>query len=208
MKMNLEHNALAQSEQLSALYDGQLSEQQAFELVRVSLQDEGLLQQWSSMSAIGHTLHQGAGQLTWLSEPERIALDPNAASTATSDAHPMHAATASNDGRWQMVAGVCALAAVGSLIWGTLGASGEGTPASASLASRQPSAVVQANASVRVPTGSAAVALGAGESQEATMIRNPRLDELLAAHRQFGAVSALQQPAGSLRSVALPTPRP
>jgi sigma-E factor negative regulatory protein RseA len=44
--------------------------------------------------------------------------------------------------------------------------------------------------------------------QEVTMIRDPRLDELLAAHKQFGGVSALQQPAGSLRSVSLATLRP
>jgi sigma-E factor negative regulatory protein RseA len=32
------------------------------------------------------------------------------------------------------------------------------------------------------------------------MIRDPRLDELLAAHKQFGGASALQQPAGFLRN--------
>jgi sigma-E factor negative regulatory protein RseA len=32
------------------------------------------------------------------------------------------------------------------------------------------------------------------------MIRDPRLDALLAAHRQFGGTSALQMPSGFLRN--------
>jgi sigma-E factor negative regulatory protein RseA len=32
------------------------------------------------------------------------------------------------------------------------------------------------------------------------MMRDPRLDALLAAHKQFGATSALQTPAGFLRN--------
>jgi sigma-E factor negative regulatory protein RseA len=40
------------------------------------------------------------------------------------------------------------------------------------------------------------------------MIRDPRLDELLAAHKQFSGASALQQPAGFLRNATFtPTGR-
>ena len=38
------------------------------------------------------------------------------------------------------------------------------------------------------------------------MIRDPHLDELLAAHRQFGGTSALQAPAGFLRNAAFEGP--
>jgi sigma-E factor negative regulatory protein RseA len=37
-----------------------------------------------------------------------------------------------------------------------------------------------------------------GEST--VMIRDPRLDALLAAHRQFGGASALQMPSGFMRN--------
>jgi sigma-E factor negative regulatory protein RseA len=38
------------------------------------------------------------------------------------------------------------------------------------------------------------------------MIRDPRLDELLAAHRQLGGASALQAPAGFLRNATFEAP--
>lgn len=39
------------------------------------------------------------------------------------------------------------------------------------------------------------------------MIRDPRLDELLAAHRQYGNTTALQMPAGFLRNATFEAPR-
>jgi sigma-E factor negative regulatory protein RseA len=39
------------------------------------------------------------------------------------------------------------------------------------------------------------------------MIRDPRLDELLAAHKQFGGASALQMPAGFLRNATFEAPQ-
>ena len=38
------------------------------------------------------------------------------------------------------------------------------------------------------------------------MIRDPQLDELLAAHRQLGGASALQMPAGFLRNATFEGP--
>jgi sigma-E factor negative regulatory protein RseA len=43
------------------------------------------------------------------------------------------------------------------------------------------------------------VAVAGNEGQQ-VMIRDPRLDELLAAHKQFGSTAALQMPAGFLRN--------
>ena len=40
----------------------------------------------------------------------------------------------------------------------------------------------------------------------AVMIRDPRLDEFLAAHRQLGGVSALQMPAGFVRAATVEAP--
>ena len=43
-------------------------------------------------------------------------------------------------------------------------------------------------------------------SEAGVMIRDPRLDELLAAHRQFGGASALQMPAGFVRNATFEGP--
>jgi len=42
--------------------------------------------------------------------------------------------------------------------------------------------------------------LVASQQDAAVMLRDPRLDALLAAHRQHGGVTALQMPAGFLRN--------
>jgi sigma-E factor negative regulatory protein RseA len=193
MMMNSERHTRTPQEQLSALHDGQLSSQEALALVRASLHDDSLMQQWRSMSAIGHVMRQEA-QPIWQATPAMPA----------TYAAPQATPVAANDGRWKIVAGVAALAAVGSLVWGLLGAAGgSGAPTGAVLASNQQSAAPEATL-VSV-TGQATTPIA---GQEVTMIRNPRLDEFLAAHKQFGGVSALQQPAGSLRSVSLATQRP
>ena len=44
----------------------------------------------------------------------------------------------------------------------------------------------------------------AGQPQ--VMIRDPRIDELMAAHKQFGGTSALQMPAGFLRNATFEGP--
>ena len=194
----LDDDSLSQQELLSALHDGQLNASDAAALVRASLSDESLMQQWRSMSAISDVMRgqQGAEGLR-----QRVSgVESSVATQAESK-------PAANDGvfRWKMVAGVAALAAVGSLVWGLLGSVGDkaGLPQGGVLAQNQsaPEATQPAVATVAVNVGQIA-------GQDATMIRNPRLDELLAAHKQFGGVSALHQSTGALRSVSLATQRP
>jgi sigma-E factor negative regulatory protein RseA len=98
-------------------------------------------------------------------------------------------AEAANDAvfRWKMVAGVAAFAAVSSLVWSLVGVDPTG-PASQVAVATQPPVTAQP----------ATVLASDGNGQ--VMIRDPRLDEMLAAHKQFGGASALQQPAGFLRS--------
>jgi sigma-E factor negative regulatory protein RseA len=189
----VEPELMSLHEQWSALHDGELSSEQAQALVRASLADENLMAQWRSMSAIGSVLRE---QQSGLAQPAL------AASPAWLQAPP---AEATNDGvfRWKMVAGLAAFAAVGSLSWGLLSSSGENTGARNPVLAQSQTAP----ATLSAPPGLIAVG-GQIAGQEVTMIRDPRLDELLAAHKQFGGVSALQQPAGSLRSVSLATLRP
>jgi sigma-E factor negative regulatory protein RseA len=186
--------SIAMQEQLSALHDGELSSAQAAALVRASLNDESIMLQWRSMSAIGNVLREQQGGMA--TKPLLVA----------KPAVSIPQKEAANDGifRWKMVAGFAALAAVGSLVWGLLGAAGDkaGLPQGGVMASNQTAPAATAPSQGLIAVG------GQVAGQEVTMIRDPRLDELLAAHKQFGGVSALQQPAGSLRSVSLATQRP
>jgi sigma-E factor negative regulatory protein RseA len=195
----VDDDSLSRQELLSALHDGQLNASDAAALVRASLSDESLVQQWRSMSAISDVMRGQQSAVGLL----RAAPKPGQqAAAAQHEGQP-----AANDGvfRWKMVAGVAALAAVGSLVWGLLGAVGDqtGLPQGGVLAQNQsaPQATQPSSATIAVNVGQIA-------GQDATMIRNPRLDELLAAHKQFGGVSALHQSTGALRSVSLATQHP
>ncbi len=195
----VESENFSAQEQLSALHDGELSGAQAAALVRTSLADESLMLQWRSMSAIGSVLRE---QHSGITTTAAVLVEKPV------DAQVFQASqkVASNDGifRWKMLAGFAVFAAVGSLVWGLIGAAGDKalSPQGGVLASNSALPSQSATRSPLIAVG------GQMAGQEVTMIRDPRLDELLAAHKQFGGVSALQQPAGSLRSVSLGTQRP
>ena len=97
--------------------------------------------------------------------------------------------------RWKMVAGFASLAAVAAIGWTSL-ASLQGVGSSGPQLAMAPASSSQ---------GSPTVAVVDAEGQQ-VMIRDPRLDELLAAHKQFGSTSALQMPAGFLRNATFETP--
>ena len=56
-----------------------------------------------------------------------------------------------------------------------------------------------------MPAGIVPVA-ATSDPRTATMIRDPRLDQLLAAHRQLGGGTALQAPSGFLRNATFEGP--
>lgn len=108
--------------------------------------------------------------------------------TGTSGINESKIPVANDDSyRWKLVAGLASLAMVSVIGWQAW--SGWGV---------QPGAVQLAQGA----GGQAEVALpqGAAGNESAVMIRDPQLDALLAAHRQFGGTSALQMPAGFLRN--------
>lgn len=93
--------------------------------------------------------------------------------------------------RWKWLAAAASMMAVSVLGWhlGQLG-----SRASAQLAA--------------TPAAGTAVAVGGtpASNDPPVMLRDPRLDELLAAHRRFGGTSALQMPAGFLRNATFEQP--
>jgi sigma-E factor negative regulatory protein RseA len=191
------------SANLSALYDGQLgahlsatqARQAALALVRQSLADDGqTLQAWRSYSLASDALNGSqagsAAHREVLTPAQPTAPNPQAPQ-APQERRVFAVQNASNDNvfRWKLAAGVAAFAATGSLVWNVLGAG----------AGDADTAVAQ---NKLAPTTSTAT------SQEPVMLRDARLDALMAAHRQFGGVSALQQGAGALHSVSLVSVRP
>jgi sigma-E factor negative regulatory protein RseA len=97
--------------------------------------------------------------------------------------------------RWKLAAGFATLVAAGAIVWNVSGGTGQldGKPQLAQVPPAAPISIAQGAA----PPATADVR---------GMIRDPRLDELLAAHRQVGGTSALQKPAGFLRNATFEGP--
>ena len=94
--------------------------------------------------------------------------------------------------RWKLLAGLASLAAVATFGWHIASLNAGGAVLAQDPAGGQAATV----ATAPVGGGAPAPALVAAP----VMLRDARLDELLAAHKQFGGTSALQMPAGFLRN--------
>jgi len=185
-------------ELLSALADGQAGEQDLAAALEACGQDDAALDCWNTYHLIGDFLRSPAdlrvctaagGELGFASRLSARLAHETVARVAPADAGIVHhRGLAANDGsfRWKLVAGVASLAAVCAVAWN---ASVLMAPASGpELAQAFPPQIV-----VTSPQG--------------PVVRDARLDELLAAHRQFGAASALQDSSGFLRNATFETPR-
>ena len=89
--------------------------------------------------------------------------------------------------RWKLLAGVASVAAVGAIGWSMVGGLGNWGAKQESEQSLLPQ-LAQTSPQVQL------------QAQPQLMIRDPHLDALLTAHKQFGGTSALQMPAGFLRN--------
>lgn len=112
---------------------------------------------------------------------------PPIAATALPPARP-----AANDRRWKLAAGLASFAAAAAIGWNFWSLSG--SAASPQLAQTAPATQVAAPVEAAAP---AAYAVG---TPQGAMLRDSRLDEFLAAHRQAAGASALGQTQGFLRN--------
>lgn len=191
-------------ERVSALMDGQLRSQEFADAVRAACDDADAQESWDTYHLIGDVLRAGAAthgdassdfvaRIQTRLQAESIALVPVAGAAAEpgSALQAPSRQSAANNGsfRWKMVAGFASLAAVAAIGWNS--ASTVWAPTAAPQLAQAP-AQTQGVASPLV-----AVASSAGG---AVMLRDPQLDEILAAHKQQGGSSALQMPAGFLRN--------
>jgi sigma-E factor negative regulatory protein RseA len=194
-------NEMQTQEMVSALADGELRGDAFARAVEVAARDTHARQAWHTYHLIGDVLRSGehgAGSVPdrLLSRVQARLRDEQHPAPATVSVHAMRSAVetaqrskpvAANDAsfRWKVMAGVASLTAIGTVAWSL-----SGSPANtgaAQLARAQAPAVL-------------------ANTQHGMMIRDARLDELLAAHRQMGGASVLPAPAGSLRNAAFEGP--
>ena len=182
-------------ELISALADGQLQGAALARGIEAAAAEPGL-RTWRSYCVVGEVLRSGhapAGATppdVFLARfrarlQQEGAVRPQALPVVMPVRAPSQAA---NDWRWKLVAGVASVAAVAAVGWNMRSPAGMGA-AQPQLAS--------------VP---AAVVPVAADPRTAAMIRDPRLDQLLQAHRQLGSATALQTPSGFLRNATFEGP--
>lgn len=179
-------------ELISALADGQLRGEAFARAVEVAAADARSREAWCAYHAVGEVLRTGRAATG--GDPEaflarlRQGLREGAAATPlpaiSAVVRPSQAAA--NDWRWKLVAGVASVAAVAAVGWNLWGGAAPGQPQLA---------VAPATPSV-LP---ASVEAGA-------MVRDPRLDQLLQAHRQLGGATALGTSSGFLRNATFEGP--
>ena len=209
---------LGKKEQLSALADGQLQGAELADALAYAGQDEEAMATWQLYHLVGDVLRSpelaqssDAGFMSRLrtelaKEPLPVRAPGAAQEPMAGVAVVAPAATEAANAsvfRGKMAAGFASRAAVAAIGWSSL-ASLQGGPGQAAPGAQRAQSAERA---AGVPTAPAApvVAVADADGQQ-VMIRDPRLDELLAAHKQFGSTSALQMPAGFLRNATFETP--
>jgi sigma-E factor negative regulatory protein RseA len=191
-------NALS-AESISALADGELRGEEFDRVMATCQSDPALLENWHNYHLIGDVLRSPdllaarppALFLTRLQK--RLAHETLPAVAQDVDSLPMigvlpvAAQAAANDAlfRWKLVAGMASMAVVAGMVW--------------SLAVQAPSSGSQLAQS---PASTDPVWVA---SPQGTNLRDARLEELLAAHKQVGGNSALQMPSGFLRNATFET---
>lgn len=205
---------LGRHEALSALADGMLPDDAVAEALALLAQDAAAGAAWYGYHAIGDALRAPQAAIDPAHDAafvarfrQRLALElavdsapvttPGAPATVALPVppagRPLGAREAANDGlwRWKLVAGLASLSTAAVLAW-AMGLAGNTTRSDATLAQSQPPRVAVASAQAQGPVWV--------NSPNGVVLRDPVLDEMLAAHHQLGGNSALQMPSGFLRN--------
>ena len=192
-------------ELISALADGQLVGEDFALALSVCADDAGALFRWEAYHLIGVALRapaslapaSDAGFVRRLNarlahEPALVAatlltLAPELMMPAGA-ADESQRREAANDAslRWKLLAGFASITAVAAIAWNA----GSGLLSPAPQLARQ-----EAPQQILVM------------SEQGAMVRDARMQELLAAHKQFGGTSALQAPSGFLRHATFEAPQ-
>lgn len=188
--MNMQDDSMTIGERVSALMDGELGQDRC-EAVLPELSSADGHERWQIYHLIGDVLRapelgacgRNPGFVQGLALDRQIQQGP-ATAQDDEDGLPARRRVAANDGvfRWKLVAGLASLAVVAVLGWGSLASFG---PAS--------------------PLGGAQLASGAVPRPDA-VLRDPELDQMLAAHREAARPSPFGNSPDFLRNAVFEGP--
>lgn len=190
------------SQRISALVDGQLSDDDWAQTLADLESSAPARAQWDTYHLVGEVMRHG--QVEWqphdadflLRLRQRMAQE-NIKSIAINQDNTgfivinKSLPPSANASSWRWVAGLASVAVASVLTWQGLNWKAEAPAQLAAVAA-------PASGPLLVRKDGTSALVMAAESQ--VMIRDPQLDALLAAHRQLGGTSALQMPAGFLRN--------
>lgn len=184
---------------ISALVDGQLRDTEFAQAMALLERSDEARRRWHSYHVVGDAMRTGQAsvsshdsdfvvRLRARLQQESAPLALRGPLALKDRGAPLASA---NDRLWRLVVGLASVAMVTVVAW-------------QSFQSLAPRGAEQAIAAPRtdqliaslVQSGTPAATLGTAP----VMIRDPQIDALLAAHRQFGGTSALQMPSGFLRN--------
>lgn len=181
------------SELVSALVDGQLGDAEFAAAMAHLEKSSAARQRWHSYHVVGDALRTGQAdvsahdadfliRLRARLQQESPSLAPQEPRAVMPRPQPRSSA---NDPFWRLVVGLASVAMVAVVAWqGFRTSEAPGTQLVVA-----PQATTTASSPDATPV----------------MIRDPQLDALMAAHRQFGGTSALQMPTGFLRNATFET---
>ncbi len=191
-------SSIQTKELLSALADGQLGGEDFATALKTCVEEQSAqsaLTSWNTYHLIGEVMRSPAPvvhatDMAFVSRlNQRLAQEPLVRvmprslglESGVSDLNH-HRSTASNQGmfRWKLVAGLASLAAVSAIAWNASGLQTPESPAQLAQQSSEPRQVLM-------------------PSPQGPVVRDARLEELLAAHKQLAGTSVLQEPSGFLR---------
>lgn len=184
-------------ELVSALADGELQGQELAQALSV-LQASGEAQAcWHGYHLVGDVMRAGAGAAMGAHDPDFVVrlrerlLAEGGRPQVEVQPDRVFAKHSANDNvwRWKLVAGLSSLAVVAVLAWQVTA-----PPAPQAVQLAAPGPVFPQTATAQSGT------------EAPVMIRDPRLDQLIAAHQQLGGTSALQMPAGFMRNATFERP--
>ncbi len=207
---------LESTELVSALADGHLRGDEFVRALDHLADNAQARETWDTYNLVGDVMRSGRGAVRphdplfvqrlrqKMSQDTTVLIVPDAGLIRARERIQPKTQSA-NDPWWRRVAGFASVAMVGVLAWQGyqfVGDKGLSVPAAQLAQTAVVPTAPAGTASVQLaadmsPRNSVAVA---GNEEPAMMIRDPRLDALLAAHRQFGGTSALQMPSGFLRN--------
>lgn len=184
-------------EQISSLTDGHAADVDWTVLLDAYADSPQVRECWSAYHVIGAALRQSSEP----SVPSSAVFVSAVMERVRTEQPPVLAASlplatvrsaAANDGvfRWKMLAGMASVVAVVAVAWQMLAS--PSAPVGSQWAQQSPG--LSGFQQVPRPDGS-------------VMLRDAQLDELMAAHRQSGGMSALQVPAGFLRNATYESPQ-